>query len=86
MIFLNGDKLSPKKGTKGWYIDYPSFIIIGKEYAYDESLDYEGFIIKEIIDKRGKKVPIIGLKVHKCVDLKCGELATYVAKKTLMCF
>lgn len=71
MIFFNGEKYTPQKNEKGWFIPYP-FIIISKEYAYDESIDYEGFIIKEITDKRGKKVPIIGLKVHKCVDLKCG--------------
>lgn len=79
MIFLNGGKHSPKKGDKGWYIPSP-FIIIGKEYAYDANLDYEGFVVKEITDKKGKKVPIIGLQIHDCSDLKCGEICKVCGK------
>lgn len=80
MISFNGGKYSPKKGDKGWYIPSP-FIIIGKEYAYDANLDYEGFVVKEITDKKGKKVPIIGLQVHDCSDLKCGESCKICGKE-----
>lgn len=74
-LYFKNSLYNIEKSEKGFFIrDRLIFAIIDKSSIIEEKEEklYEAMIIKEIVDKKGNKVPILQLLEHRCRN-RCGE-------------